>query len=131
MLRGALRRIAAILSVLVGGTAAISAAIGAIAGKGLLHSLAVGFYLVGAGVLLCSLALGSRGPMRAERSFDEDNAAVVPSPIGPPRMLGRRKLRKATPEERSESRRASLGLFALGLLLLLIGAAFDPSRRLF
>jgi hypothetical protein len=131
VLRGALRRIAAILAVLVGGTAAISAAIGAIAGKGLLHSLAVGFYLVGAGVLLCSLALGSRGPMRADRSFDEDSADVVPSPIGPPHVLGRRKLRKTTPEERSESRRASLGLFALGLVLLLLGAAFDPSRRLF
>jgi hypothetical protein len=46
-------------------------------------------------------------------------------------MLGRRKLRKTTPEERSESRRASLGLFSLGLLLILLGTAFDPSRHAF
>ena len=116
---------------LVGGTAAISVAVGALAGKELSRSLAVGFYLVGAGVLLGSLALGSRGPMRADRSFDEDSTAVVPSPIGPPRLFSRRSLRKATPEERSESRRASLGLFVLGLLLILLGTGFDPSRHAF
>jgi hypothetical protein len=117
--------------VLVGGTAAISVAVGALAGKDLSRSLAVGFYLVGAGVLLGSLALGSRGPMRADRSFDEDSTAVVPSPIGPPRVFGRRKLRKTTPEERRESKRESLGLFVLGLLLVLLGAAFDPTRHAF
>ena len=131
MLRGALRRIAVIVAVLVGGTAAISLALGALAGKNLSHSLAVGFYLVGAGVLFGSLALGSRGPMRADRSDDEDATTVVPTPIGPPRLFSRRNLRKATPQERSESRRASLGLFVLGLFLILIGTGFDPSRHAF
>ena len=130
-LRGALRRIAILLAVLVGGTAAISTLLGAIAGKSLLHSLAVGYYLAGAGVLLGCLALGSRGPMRADRSVDEDSTDFVPTPTGVLRPFGRRSFRKATPEERSESRRSSLGLFMLGLLLILIGAAFDPSRRLF
>jgi hypothetical protein len=130
VLRGALRRIAAIVAVLVGGTAVISVALGALAGKSLLHSLAVGYYLAGAGVLLCSLALGSRGPMRSDRSYEEDDIAVVPTPTGL-RPLRRRSFRKATPEERTESRRASLGLFALGLLLILLGTAFDPSRRAF
>ncbi|HEY3550784.1 MAG TPA: hypothetical protein VGK69_07015 [Gaiellaceae bacterium] len=131
MLRGALRRIAVIVAVLVGGTAAISVALGALAGKNLSHALAVGFYLVGAGVLFGSLALGSRGPMRADRNFEDDNTTIVPTPIGPPRLFSRRSLRKATPEERSDARRASLGLFVLGLLLILLGTAFDPSRHAF
>jgi hypothetical protein len=132
VLRGALRRIAAIVAVLVGGTAAISVALGALAGRSLLDSLAVGFYLAGAGVLFGSLALGSRGPMRADRSSDEEQPVFTASPLlGGLRPLGRRSLRKATPEERSESRRSALGLFALGLLLILLGAAFDPSRRAF
>ncbi len=111
-----------ILAVVLGGTAAISAAFGALAGGSILRALAIGFYLAGAGILFCSLALGSRGPTRVDRSVDLDR------PFFP---LGRRSLRKATPEERSESRRASLGLFAFGVLLVLLGAAFDPSRRVF
>jgi len=132
VLRGALRRIAVIVGVLVGGTAAISAALGALAGKSLVHSLAVGFYLMGAGVLFGSLALGSRGPMRADRSSDEDQPVFIASPLfGGLRLFGRRSLRKATPEERGESRRSALGLFVLGLLLILLGTAFDPSRHAF
>ncbi len=121
MLRGALRRIAAIVAVVVGGTAAISAALGALAGRSILHSLAIGFYLAGAGFLFGSLALGSRGPMRVDRSVEGDL----------PLRERRRSVRKATPEERREGRRASLGLFAFGLLLVLVGAALDPTRRLF
>lgn len=133
MLRGALRRIAVIIGALVGGTAAIAVTLGALAGTSLLHALAVGYYLAGAGVLLGSLALGSRGPMRAERSLDDEEGrpAFTASPFGGLRPLGRRNVRKATPEERSESRRSSLGLFVLGLLLVLLGTAFDPSRRAF
>jgi hypothetical protein len=131
VLRGAIRRIAVIVAVLVGGTAAISLAIGALAGKNLLHSLAVGFYLAGAGVLFGCLALGSRGPMRVDRSVEEESTVFVPTPSFGLRSLGRRRLRKASPEERNESRRASLGLFVLGLLLILLGAGFDPSRHAF
>lgn len=122
MVRAGLRRILVILAVVVGGTAALSVALGALAGGGIHHALAVGFYLVGAGILFCSLALGGRGPMRAERSVDEYR------PFLP---LGRRHLRRATPDERRMARRASLGLFAFGLLLVLLGAVFDPARRIF
>jgi hypothetical protein len=132
VLRGALRRVAAVVAVLVCGTAAISVVLGALAGKSLSHSLAIGFYLVGAGVLFCSLALGSRGPMRTDRSVEEDEPVAVGGFMGLARLpLGRRSLRKASPEERSESRRASLGLFVLGLLLVLLGTAFDPARHAF
>ena len=135
MLRGAFRRIAAIVAVLVGATAALAAAFGALIGASILHSLAVGYYLAGAGVLLGSLALGSRGPMRADRDIEADSLdrppTVVPILGGLYTPRGRRNLRKATPEERSESRRTSLGLFVLGLLLVLLGTAFDPTRHAF
>jgi hypothetical protein len=132
MLRGALRRIAAIVAVLVGGTAAISLGLGALAGDSLLRSIAVGYYLVGAGVLLCSLALGVRGPMRADRSFEADDPLAGAQAWGGwLRPIGRRSVRKATLDERKESRRESLGLFMLGLLIVLLGTVFDPSRRAF
>ena len=121
----------------MGGTAAISLVLGALAGKSLTHSLAIGFYLAGAGVLIGSLALGSRGPMRADRSFEEDRVegdrpVALGGFMGLVRVpLGRRTLRKASPEERSESRRASLGLFVLGLLLIVLGTAFDSTRHAF
>jgi hypothetical protein len=118
--------------VLVGGTAAISVVLGALAGRSLTHSLAIGFYLVGALVLIGSLALGSRGPMRADRIVEEDRPVALGGFMGLARVpLGRRSLRKASPEERSESRRASLGLFVLGLLLIMLGTAFDPTRHAF
>jgi len=131
VLRGALRRIAAIVAVLVGGTAAISVALGALADKDLLRSLAVGYYLAGAGVLLCSLALGIRGPTRADRTVDEEDPRFNVPTMGLLRPVGRRSLRKATPEERRESKRESLGLFVLGLALVLLGTAFDPTRSAF
>lgn len=121
MVRAGLRRILVILVVALPGTAAISAALGALAGKSILHSLAVGFYVVGALVLLGSLAFGVRGPTRVDRSLDVEH----------PFRLGRRSRRKATPEERKEAKWASLGLFAFGLVLVLVGTVFDPARTAF
>jgi hypothetical protein len=133
VLRAALRRIAAILAVMVGGTAAVSAALGALAGKSILHSLAVGYYVAAAAVLIGCFVTGARGPLR--RDSRDDGAEV---PAVPPSMfssnrspLRRRNMRKATPEERRESRLISLGLFALGLVLILIGSVLDPSRHAF
>jgi hypothetical protein len=47
------------------------------------------------------------------------------------RARTRRRRRKATPEERAESKRGSFGLFLLGVALVLLGALVDPSRRAF
>jgi len=51
----------------------------------------------------------------------------------PPRRAGimPRAIRRTTFDERTDARRSSLALFALGLLLILIGAGFDPSRNAF
>jgi hypothetical protein len=125
VLRDALPRILAAVAISVGGTAAISAVLGALSGKSVEHSLAVGYYVVGAAVLVGSFVFGSRGPWRAAVS---DVSEDVPFPFRPRR---RRQRRKATPEERGDARRTSVALFLLGVGLILLGAVVDPSRRAF
>lgn len=129
MVRAGLRRLLVIVVVVLGATAALSAALGALAGD-VRHALAVGYYLVGAAVLLGSLALGIRGPMRVDREIDEtERPAFAFGPI--PLPSRRRTLRKATDEERREARLGSLGLFVFGVALVLLGAVVDPSRHVF
>lgn len=120
MIRAGLRRIVVILAVVLAGTAAISVGLGALARADLARALADGFYVVGALALVGSFVLGSRGPMRVDRTVDPDR---------PTRGLRQRGFRKATPEERTETRWTSLGLFVFGIVLVLIGAAVDPSRH--
>lgn len=123
-LRAALPRILVFLAVVVGGTAAVSAALGALSGRSITHALATGYYVVGAAVLVGSFVMGSRGPWRS------DAVAVEPE-LAAYRTRTRRRRRKATPAERAESRRSSVGLFLLGIALVLLGALVDPSRRAF
>jgi hypothetical protein len=125
VLRAAFRRILAVLALTVAGTAAISAALGALSGKSVEHALAVGYYVVGAAVLVGSFAFGSRGPWRAAVADEKEGA---PFPFRP---RPRRRRRKATPEERTEATRTSVALFLLGLVLIVLGTVVDPSRRAF
>lgn len=137
MLRGAIRRIAVLVGVVVGGTAVTSLVVGALAGGSLLRALAVGFYVVGAAVLIGSFVIGVRGPLRPE--WDEDKPGKLPSSgeaMGVPVPGARggilpRSVRRATPDERSESKRNSIALFVFGIALILIGAGFDPARHVF
>jgi len=121
VLAGAARRLLGLALVVIGGTALLSLALGALSGKNLARSIAVGFYVVGAVALFLCFLLGSWGPVRRR----SDDASL---PAGPLRI---RPIRKATPEERVEARRSSLGLFVLGLVLVLIGVAIDPTRHAF
>jgi|SRR5215471_14115458 len=127
MLRAAFRRILVLVAVLVFGTAAVSAVLGALSGANILRALATGYYVIGSAVLIGCFVVGVRGPLRSEPM---DNAEAAPS-AAPLRSRGRRRLRKATAEERGEGRRSALLLFALGVALLLLAAAVDPERRAF
>jgi hypothetical protein len=128
-LRAALPRILALVAIVVGGTTAVAAALGALAGRNIAHSLATGYYVVGAGVLVGSFVLGSRGPWRSEiEDLGPDSWDGQPATF---RARTRRRRRKATPEERAETKRSSVGLFLLGLAIVLLGALIDPSRRAF
>jgi hypothetical protein len=123
-LRAALPRIVALLAIVLGGTTAVAVGVGALAGRSIAHSLATGYYVVGAAVLVGSFVLGSRGPWRSEMDDVVLDASMF-------RSRARRRRRKATPEERAESKRSSFGLFMLGVALVLLGALVDPSRRAF
>jgi hypothetical protein len=126
VLRAGFRRIFVFLAVVLGGTAAVSAALGALAGASITRSLATGFYLIGSGVLVGSFVIGVRGPLRSEAA--EPDEAAPQNPSVPFRYRGSRRVRRTTPEERHEGRRISLGLFALGVALLVLAAGIDPSR---
>jgi hypothetical protein len=128
-LRAAFRRIVALIAIVLGATSALAAVLGAASGKSILHSLAVGYYVVGAAVLIGSFVLGSRGPWRSET--EDVSTEIVTGQPATFRARSRRRRRKATPEERAESKRGSVGLFLLGVALVLLGALVDPSRRAF
>jgi hypothetical protein len=135
VIRAGLRRLLVVLLLVLGGVAAIAATLGALAGKSVPHAIAIGYYVAAAGSLVLSFALGSRGPTRVDRDDDVEEYHPVPfgGIFGTPRAarLGRRARRKATPEERREGRLAAVGLFAFGLFLVVLGAAIDPTRRVF
>jgi hypothetical protein len=137
VIRAGLRRLLVVVLVLLGGVAAISATLGALGGRGIPHAVATGYYVVGVMSLLMCLALGLRGPTRPELDDDDDREAFRPPPFGVFGFSragysgGRRPRRQATPEERREARLGSLGLFGLGLLFIVLGAAIDPAQRLF
>jgi hypothetical protein len=126
-----------VVLVVVGGVGATAAILAALAGRSVPHAVAIGYYLAGCGCLVMSFAFGSRGPTRPESNDEAESPEEYrPGPLGVfgvPRggRVGRRPRRKATPEERREARLSSVGLFVFGLLLLLLGAAFDPARRAF
>jgi hypothetical protein len=123
-LRAALPRILALVAIVLGGTTAVAAVAGALSGRSIAHALATGYYVVGAAILVGSFVLGSRGPWRSEvEDVGLDTATF--------RSRTRRRRRKATLEERAESKRSSFGLFLLGVALVLLGALVDPSRRAF
>jgi hypothetical protein len=121
VIRGALRRLFVLLAVIFVLTCGVSLAIGALAHANLARAVADGFYVAGSAILVGSFVLGVRGPLRADWGADDrPRAGVLP-----------RTVRRSTPEERVEARQNSLALFAVGIVLLLIGGGFDPTRRLF
>jgi hypothetical protein len=123
-LRAALPRIFGLVAIVLGGTTAVAAVAGALSGRSIAHALATGYYVVGAAILVGSFVLGSRGPWRSEvEDVGLDTATF--------RSRTRRRRRKATLEERAESKRSSFGLFLLGVALVVLGALVDPSRRAF
>jgi hypothetical protein len=120
--RSGLRRLLTIFGVIALLTTAVSLLLGALAHASLARSVADGFYVAGAAVLIGSFVLGIRGPLRAEwgDSADRPRAGLLP-----------RTVRRSTPEERVEARLNSVALFGLGLVLVIVGGLVDPTRRVF
>jgi hypothetical protein len=126
MWRAALRRLAVIGGIVIGATALISAAIGALAHKNVAHAVAVGYYVVGSIALLGTLGFGLRGPRRREWGETDRPVGGLFSFVRPAGNV-----RRATSDERFEARRNSLVFFGFALFLLVLGAVVDPAQALF
>jgi hypothetical protein len=142
VLRSGLRRLVVIFAVIFAVTAVLSLVLGALAHANLERALAVGFYASGAAVLIGSFVFGLRGPVRGEWGAAQaghgqgvdglQGAAEAPVPHGGTfGGLMPRKVRRTTSDERTDARRNSIALFVLGIVLILIGSGFDPSRHPF
>ena len=120
MLVQAARRLALIFAAVLGSTVAVSVLLGLVAGKSLDRSVSIGLYVAGAVALLGCFVMGARGPLRGAGASGESTP-----------LLGAKKVRRATSDERTEATRTALLLFALGLVLVVIGSVIDPAHKAF
>jgi hypothetical protein len=120
VLRRGVRRIAVIYLALVGGTAAVSALFGLLAGGDVRRAIAIGLYLAGIALLVGCFVVGARGPLRGVSRGGE----TVP-------LVGARGVRRATSDERSEASRTAILLFFLGLSVVVLAAVLDPAHSAF
>lgn len=136
MLLSGLRRLLILFAVIFAVTAVVSVVLGALAHANLERALAIGFYAAGAAVLIGSFVFGLRGPVRGEwgTGQQQDPTDVTDAPIPHGGGFGGimpRRVRRTTVDERTDARRNSIALFVLGIVLILIGSGFDPTRHPF
>ena len=120
MLLAGVRRLATIGAALLGTTVVLSALLGLAAGADLARAISVGLYVLGVILLVGCFVFGVRGPLRGISETNET------API-----LGARGYRTATADERTESSRIAVLLFLLGIAIIVIGSAIDPTHRTF
>jgi hypothetical protein len=116
-MRAAARRYLTLLAGIAAATAVGSLAIGAAAGAGINRSISLGFYVIGSFVLVGGFFIGNRGPARLQ---GEEHSG----------LLGPRRVRWATREERILTLNESAIFVSIGFLLLLIGVLVDDRVRL-
>jgi len=116
----AFRRLALIFAAVLGTTVVLSLLLGVVAGASLGRSVAIGLYVAGAVALLGCFVMGARGPLRGTGASGETTP-----------LLGARKVRRATRDERTEASRTAVLLFALGLTLIVLGSVIDPAHKTF
>jgi hypothetical protein len=121
MLRAAARRFAGLLVVIAGGTAAISLALGALAGSGVSRSISLGFYIIGSFLLIAGFFVGNRGPVRVKGDPGMSFFGIFRD----------RRLRWATGDEQVESLSLSFVFVALGVVLIVLGVVTDTRYQLF
>jgi hypothetical protein len=120
VLRQGVRRLALIYAAIVAATVVVSSALGLLAGASVARSIALGFYVAGALLLVGCFVVGARGPLRGV-SREGDTV----------QLIGAKRVRRATQDERSEGARTAILLFAIGLSLVILGALFDPAHPAF
>jgi hypothetical protein len=118
VLAAAARRFAIVLGVISAGTALISYLLGLAAGSTADRSISLGFYVVGSFLLVAGFFVGNRGPARLR---GEEHGG----------LLGPRRLRWASLEERTSTLNESALLIAIGFVLLVVGLLVDDRSRVF
>ena len=121
MLRDAARRFALLLAGTAGGTAVLSLMLGLALGSSVSRSLSVGFYIVGAFLLIFGFFVGNRGPVRVKGDPG----------FGMFGFFRNRQLRWATGSEQFESLSLSVVFVALGVVLIILGIVADTRYSLF
>jgi hypothetical protein len=116
-MRAAARRYLTLLAGIAAATAVVSLALGAATGAGINRSISLGFYVIGSFVLVAGFFIGNRGPARLQ---GEEHGG----------LLGPRRVRWATREERVVTLNESAIFVSIGFLLLLIGVLVDDRVRL-
>lgn len=123
MLAG-LRRLVLLLAGSSVGVAVVSTLIGVAAGSTLGRALSVGFYVVGAFLIVLGFFAGNRGPLRPRTSGEGEPVAGVFG-IG----LGARGARKASGEEQQDTLSTAAIFLAVGVWLIFLGVIADTSIR--
>ena len=120
-MRGAARRIATLVAVVLGITALASALVGLLAGASLSRAVSTGLYIVGCFLIVLGFFSGVRGPVRP-RGKEEDAPALSASfGIG----ILASGIRTATADERVDALSAAWLFLLLGVGLVLAGVLVD------
>jgi hypothetical protein len=113
MLAAAARRLGILFAAFTGGAGVVALMIGLAAGASVGRALSLGWYIVGAVMLISGFFVGNRGPSR-------------PQGEGWGTFSMQRWVRWATPEEQREAISFSALLVILGFVLIALGAFVDP-----
>src|ERR671931_2665137 len=123
MLVSALRRLAALIVGVGGGTVIVSIVLGLLFGASLPRAIALGYYLVGSFLLLAGFFFGNRGPVRPRGDADSGGGLLF--------RPGGRRIRWATRDEQTEAINYSALYVVLGLVLIFLGLVSDNKHALF
>jgi len=122
----AARRFAVLVAVAVVVVGGASSAVGLMLGAPALRSAATGLYVVGSFFLVLGVFNGLRGPVRP-KSADDDREAVG-GLLGVGIFSG--GIRTATADERADARATTWLFLAVGVAMIVVGAALDPRTSL-
>jgi hypothetical protein len=120
-----IRRALLILAAIAVPTALVSLLFGLASGMAARSAVATGFYVVGAMFMVVGVLSGARGPLRSASPNDPGEAAAL---FGA--GFGRRRLRKASDEERREAVSGAVLFLVLGLVLVVLGVLADAESEL-
>jgi hypothetical protein len=97
----------------------VTVPIGAFTSVGLDRAVSLGFYGLGAFLVVLGFVSGSRGPLRPDDDFTHDTV-----------LRRERRLRRATLDERHEAMNSAAVIIGIGLALLALGVIIDSRYTL-